>query len=104
MPLYVEKCGVSRLSFVYWRILIMLMIMQYVMGSALIALALVLVLLVLLQSGKDTSLSGSISGGSTDTYYGQNKGKSRDRVLSILTTVVAIIFVVLVVVFYVYKA
>ena len=70
----------------------MLMIMQYVMGSALIALALVLVLLVLLQSGKDTSLSGSISGGSTDTYYGQNKGRSRDKLLARLTVVVTILF------------
>ena len=101
MPLYVEKCGVSRRSFVYGRVFVMLMIMQYVMGSALIALALALVLLVLAQSGKDTSLSGSISGGSTDTYYGQNKGKSRDKIIAILTTVVAIVFTVLVVVSYV---
>ena len=71
----------------------MLMIMQYVMGSALIALALVLVLLVLLQSGKDNGLSGSISGGSTDTYYGQNKGRSRDKMLARLTVVVTVLFV-----------
>ena len=70
----------------------MLMIMQYVMGSALIALALALVLLVLLQSGKDNGLSGSISGGSTDTYYGQNKGRSRDKLLARLTVVVTILF------------
>ena len=71
----------------------MLMIMQYVMGSALIALALVLVLLVLLQSGKDNGgLSGSISGGSTDTYYGQNKSRSRDKLLARLTVVVTILF------------
>ena len=72
----------------------MLMIMQYVMGGALIALALVLVLLVLAQSGKDNAgLSGSISGGSTDTYYGQNKGRSRDKMLARLTVVFSILFV-----------
>ena len=70
----------------------MLMIMQYVMGSALVVLALVLLLLVLLQSGKDASLSGSISGGSTDTYYGQNKGRSRDKLLARLTVIVTVLF------------
>ena len=70
----------------------MLMIMQYVMGSALVALALALVLLVLAQSGKDNGLSGSISGGTTDTYYGQNKGRSRDKLLARLTVVVTILF------------
>ncbi len=71
----------------------MLIVMQYVLGGALILFALALVLLVLLQSGKDTGLSGSISGGSSDTYYGQNKGRSRDRMLARLTILVAILFV-----------
>ena len=75
-------------------------VFEWVMGGALVVMAIFLLVVVLMQSGKDTRLSGTISG-SSDTYYGQNKGKSRDRVLSILTTIVAIIFVVLVVVFYV---
>lgn len=78
-------------------------IFEWILGGALVFMAVFLLVIVLMQSGKDKSLSGTIGGG-IDTYYGQNKGKSRDRVLSILTTVVAIIFVVLVVVFYVYKA
>ena len=78
-------------------------VFEWVMGGALVVMAIFLLVVVLMQSGKDTRLSGTISG-SSDTYYGQNKGKSRDRVLSILTTVVAIIFVVLVVVFYVLQA
>ena len=72
----------------------MMLIMQYALGGALIALALALVLLVLAQSGKDNGgLSGSISGGSTDTYYGQNKGRSRDKLLARLTVVVSVLFV-----------
>lgn len=78
-------------------------VFEWVMGGALVVMAIFLLVVVLMQSGKDTRLSGTISG-SSDTYYGQNKGKSRDRVLSILTTIVAIIFVVLVVVFYVLLA
>ena len=67
--------------------------LQYVLGSVLIAMALALVLLVLFQSDKETRMSGTISGGSSDTYYGQNKGRSRDKLLSRLTIVVGILFV-----------
>ena len=67
--------------------------LQYVLGISLIVLALGLVLLVLFQSGKDTRMSGTISGGGSDTYYGQNKGRSRDKLLSRLTIVFGLVFV-----------
>ncbi len=79
-------------------------IFEWIMGGALVVMAIFLLVVVLMQTGKDKRLSGTIGGGSSDTYYGQNKGKSRDRVLAILTTVVAIVFVALVVVFYVLQA
>ena len=75
-------------------------VFQYVMGGILIAMAIFLVVAVLMQSGKDKRLSGSIAGGA-DTYYGQNKGKSRDKLIARLTTVVAILFTICVVVMYV---
>ena len=66
--------------------------LQYVLGISLIVLALGLVLLVLFQSGKDTRMSGTISGGGSDTYYGQNKGRSLDKLLSRVTIVVGLVF------------
>ena len=78
-------------------------VLQYVMGSILIAMALAIVALVLMQSDKDKRLSGTIAGG-TDTYYGQNKGKTRDKRLFLATTILAILFVVMVVVLYVLVA
>ena len=78
-------------------------VLQYVLGGLLIAMALAIIVLVLLQSGKDKRLSGSIAGG-TDTYYGQNKGKSRDKILFVVTTILAIVFVVTVSVLYVLVA
>ena len=56
-------------------------------------MALALVLLVLFQSDKDSRMSGTITGGGSDTYYGQNKGRSRDKLLARLTLIVGIIFV-----------
>ena len=78
-------------------------VFQYVMGGCLIAMAVFLVIAVLMQSGKDKRLSGSIAGGS-ETYYGQNKGRSRDKLLSRLTIVVGILFVAALVTAYVLYA
>lgn len=72
--------------------------MDIVIGIILIIAAIFLVIAVLLQAGKDKGLSGAISGSTSDTYYGKNKGSSRDRILSKLTTVISIVFVALVLV------
>ena len=68
-------------------------VFEIIMGIVITVIAVALIVLVLLQSGKDASLSGSISGGSTDTYYGQNKGRSRDKLLARFTVVASILFV-----------
>ena len=73
---------------------------ELTLGIILIAMALFLVIAVLMQQGKDKKLSGSIAGG-TETFFGKGKGKSWDKILSRLTTVVSILFAVLVVAMYV---
>jgi len=50
--------------------------------------------LVLAQEGKAGGL-GSVTGGNTDTFWGQNKGRSKEGNLVKLTTVLAILFFVL---------
>ena len=75
--------------------------MDIIIGIILIASALFLIVAVLLQSGKDKGLSGAVSGSSSDTYYGKNKGSSMDRFLSKATTVIAVIFVVVVLISFV---
>ena len=75
---------------------------EWILGIAILAIAVFLVLAVLMQSGKDKKLSGSITGGGSDTSFGKNKGRSWDKVLSRVTIVLSIVFAVLVVVAYVY--
>ena len=75
--------------------------MDIVIGIILIVAAVFLIIAVLLQSGKDKSLSGTIAGGSAETFYGKTKSNSKEQKLSRLTTVVAIVFVVLVLVSFV---
>ena len=53
-------------------------------------LSLILIAVVLLQSGKAQGLSGAIAGGS-ETFFGKNKGRTIDAILSKWTSVVAVI-------------
>ena len=79
-------------------------IVTYVMMGLLIASGLFLVVAVLLQEGKSKGgLSGTIVGGA-ETFYGKEQGVRRDRLLSRLTTIAAIVFVVLVLAVYFIQA
>ena len=53
-----------------------------------------LVLIVLFQSGKESGLSGAISGGS-DTYMGKGKSSTLDQKLASWTKWVALVWIVL---------
>ena len=77
-------------------------VLQTILGIALILMSLFLIVVVLMQSGKSKSLSGTIAGGgSADTFFSKNKGKSHDKILSTATMIVAIAFGLLVVIMYV---
>jgi len=74
---------------------------EIILGIVLIVMAVALVIMVLLQSGKDKRLSGSIAG-AAETFFSKGKSKSRDKVLARITTVLSVVFVVLVVFLYIY--
>ncbi len=70
-----------------------------VIGIILIVAAVFLVVAVLMQHGKSHNLSGTIAGAS-ETFFGKSKSSTIDRKLQVITTIVAIVFVVLVLVAY----
>lgn len=74
--------------------------MEIAFGIVLIIASIFLIIAVLMQSGKSKKLSGTIAGGA-ETFFGKTKGKAIDKLLSKLTTIIAVCFVVLVVVVYV---
>ena len=78
--------------------------MEIALGIMLIVLALVLVVCVLLQSGKDKKLSSSITGGAADTFFSKGKSKSKDKILSRVTTILSFVFAALVLAMYVVVA
>ena len=73
--------------------------LEIVLGIVLLVLAVAIIALVLMQQGKDKRLSGAIAGGS-DSFYGKSKGAGKDKMLSVVTTVIAIVFVIIVVAMY----
>lgn len=64
-----------------------------------IIFALSIIVIVLLQSGKSAGLSGAIAGGA-ETFFGKNKGRTIDAILSKYTSVAAVAFLVTSVVLY----
>jgi len=68
-------------------------ILRYILTGIFIVDCLALVVLVLMQEGKSGGL-GAISG-STDTYWGKNKGRSKEANLVRLTKILAALFIVL---------
>ena len=76
---------------------------EIVLGILLLVMALFLIVAVLMQSGKDSRLSGTIAGGA-ETFFGKSKAAGANKVLSILTSIVAVVFVVLVVVLFAFVA
>lgn len=67
---------------------------QIIVSIVYFIIALVLIAIVILQSGKSAGLSGAIGGGA-DTFLSKNKAKSVDSKLAKLTKWVAIAFMVL---------
>ncbi len=68
---------------------------QIVFGIVLILLALALIVLVLLQESNQQGLSGAISGGSSESFFGKNKGRTDEAKKAFITKVLAIAFMVL---------
>ena len=58
-----------------------------------IIMAVSLIVIVLLQSGKSAGLSGSIAG-AAETFFGKNKGRTMDSILSKWTTIAAVVFLI----------
>ena len=75
-------------------------VLETVLGIVIIVMALALVALVLLQSGKDKRLSGTIAG-AAETFFAKGQSKTRDKMLAKITTVLAFVFAIVVVVLYI---
>lgn len=75
--------------------------LEIILGIILALLALGLVIVIAMQQSKKGGL-GSIMGGSSDSYYGRNKARSKENVLKKLTVIFAVALAVLALILYAY--
>lgn len=74
-----------------------MVVLQYILGSLILIIALVIIFAILLQEGRRAGINGAISGGA-DTFLSKNKARSLDAFLSRWTKYITIALFVLVVV------
>ena len=67
--------------------------MTTVLSIAHIIFSIAIIVMVLFQSGKSAGLSGSIAGGA-ETFFGKNKGRTIDAMLSKYTSIAAVAFLI----------
>ncbi len=77
---------------------------EFILGAILFVAAAFLIVAILIQQGKSKGMSGAVGGGTADTFFGKTKGKSRDKKLAKLTTIVSIVFVLIVIFVYVIQS
>ena len=70
-----------------------MVVLRYIVNAFHILFAISIIIIVLLQSGKQAGLSGSIAGGA-ETFFGKNKGRTLDAILSKYTSFAAIFFLI----------
>ena len=68
--------------------------MEIVLTVVEVLLSIALIVVVLMQSGKESGLSGALSG-SSDNYLSKNKKKNMDQMLATSTKWIAAVWVVL---------
>jgi len=68
--------------------------LKIVVNVVYIIVCLVIIALVLLQAGRSAGISGTIAGGA-ETFFGKNKGRDYNALLSKYTGWVAVLFVII---------
>lgn len=68
--------------------------MQLALTIVFLLISVLMAVIILSQEGKSNGLSSSIGGGSSETYWSKNKGRSKESKLIMFTTILAVLFFV----------
>lgn len=70
-------------------------ILEIIGGAVLLVACIAIVILCLAQEQKSQdSMTAALSGGSSDSFYGKNEGRSREAILAKITRILGIILFV----------
>ncbi len=78
-------------------------IIDAVLAILMAVLSIAIIVVVMMQEGETGGVS-AISGGSSDTFYGKNKGRSKEQILKRVTLILGAVMLVISVVFFVLKS
>ncbi len=65
-------------------------------------ISIAIIVIVMMQEGETGGVS-AISGGSSDTFYGKNKGHSKEQILKRMTLILGAVMLVISVIFFIIK-
>ncbi|HCA20816.1 MAG: preprotein translocase subunit SecG [Eubacterium sp.] len=71
-----------------------MIVIKTILIIAFLVLSVVLTIIILMQEGKDSGLSGALTG-SADSYWAKNKGRSKDAVIKKVTVFLAVLYFIL---------
>ena len=74
------------------------MVATYILGSAVLVLAIAILLCVSLQQGNSQGLGAMAGSSDADSYYSKNKSHSKDAILSKITVVLSIVLIICIIV------
>ncbi len=74
---------------------------ETILGIILVVLAALIIVSVLLQSGKDSQMTGVITG-STETFLGKDRSSRLDKVLNKITPILSGVFALICLIMYVW--
>ena len=69
-------------------------VLTVIVNIVYIVVCVAIIAIVLLQSGRSAGVSGAIAGGA-ETFFGKNKGRAYEAILSKYTGWIAVLFVIL---------
>ena len=72
-------------------------LLEIIMGIVILVLSVVTVIVCLSQKSQD-SMSAALTGASTDSFYGQHEGRSKEAILNKITRALSIILFIAVLV------
>ena len=68
--------------------------LQTILTVVHIVLTIAVIVVVMLQDNKEAGLSGAIVGGQTESFFGKNKSRTKEGLLSRLTIYLSALFVI----------
>lgn len=68
--------------------------LEIILGALILITSVLIVVLVLMQEGRQQGLSGAIAGGA-ETFFGKSKGRTMEQKLVKYTKILAIVFFIL---------